>query len=85
MQTYRSNPPSRMVKPRPANFNDPSTLLREISRACRKHGLGESTFGRRAVNDPAFVRRLRSNDTSASMSTAERVRGFIKQMEASNG
>ena len=34
-------------------------ILREISDFCRRSGLAESTFGRRAVNDGKLVSRLR--------------------------
>ena len=35
------------------------TLLGSISDFCRRTGMAESTFGRRAVNDGKFVARLR--------------------------
>ena len=35
-------------------------LLQEISDYCRKTGLAESTFGRRAVNDGKLAARLRN-------------------------
>ena len=51
-------------------------ILEEIFDYCRREGMAESTFGRRAVNDGKFVNRLRYggkvNDT-----TVERVRTFI--------
>src|SRR5580698_6573462 len=34
-------------------------ILEEISAYCRREGMAESTFGRRAVNDGKFVNRLR--------------------------
>ena len=35
------------------------TLLQEISEYCRRAGIAESTFGRRAVNDGKLASRLR--------------------------
>jgi hypothetical protein len=35
------------------------SLLLEIERYLRRNGIAESTFGRRAVNDPRLVRDMR--------------------------
>jgi SAM-dependent methyltransferase len=51
-------------------------LLSEISNYCRKVGMAESTFGRRAVNDGKLVSRLRIGGRITT-DTAERVRSFI--------
>jgi hypothetical protein len=51
-------------------------LLREISDYCRRTGLAESTFGRRAVNDGKLAARLR-NGGRITTETVERVRAFI--------
>jgi SAM-dependent methyltransferase len=53
-------------------------LLGEISDYCRKVGMAESTFGRRAVNDGKFVSRLRIGGRITT-ETVERVRSFIQQ------
>src|SRR4029077_13660422 len=37
-----------------------SSLLDSIADFCRRSGIAESTFGRRAVNDGKFVSRLRN-------------------------
>src|SRR2546423_6958814 len=53
-------------------------LLTEISDYCRRVGMAESTFGRRAVNDGKLVSRLRIGGRITT-DTAERVRSFILQ------
>ena len=39
-------------------------ILQEISEFCRRRGLAESTFGRRAVNDGKLANRLRNGAAS---------------------
>jgi hypothetical protein len=56
----------------------PEDLIEEIAGYCRRVGMAESTFGRRAVNDGKFVSRLRYNG-SVTPATVERVRAFIEQ------
>ena len=51
-------------------------LLTEIADYCRKVGMAESTFGRRAVNDGKLVSRLRIGGR-VTMETVERVRNFM--------
>lgn len=50
-------------------------LLSEIAAFIEEHRMGESTFGRRAVNDPDVVKRLRRGGTSIRM--AQRLRDFM--------
>src|SRR5262252_10682246 len=52
-------------------------LLTEISDYCRRVGMAESTFGRRAVNDGKLVSRLRIGGRITT-DTAQRVRSFIE-------
>src|SRR5512134_1299749 len=52
------------------------TLLGSISDFCRRTGMAESTFGRRAVNDGKFVARLRDG-ARVTPETLERVNQFI--------
>ncbi len=52
-------------------------LLQEISDFCRKTGLAESTFGRRAVNDGKLAARLR-NGGRITTHTLDRVRAFME-------
>ena len=52
------------------------TLLGSISDFCRRTGMAESTFGRRAVNDGKFVARLRDG-ARVTPETLTRVNNFI--------
>src|SRR5258708_26256918 len=52
------------------------TLLGSISDFCRRTGMAESTFGRRAVNDGKFVARLRDR-ARVTPETLTRVNEFI--------
>lgn len=56
-------------------------LLAEIGAYCRKAGLAETTFGRRAVNDGKLVSRLRFGGR-ITPATLTRVRSFIDQNPA---
>jgi hypothetical protein len=51
-------------------------LLDSISEFCRRVGMAESTFGRRAVNDGKFVSRLRDG-ARITPETLERVSAFL--------
>src|SRR5882672_11653518 len=51
-------------------------LLNEIADYCRRVGMAESTFGRRAVNDGKLVSRLKIGGR-VTMETVERVRSFM--------
>src|SRR5206468_8643683 len=51
-------------------------LLQEISDYCRRTGLAESTFGRRAVNDGKLTARLR-NGGRITTDTLDRIRAFM--------
>src|SRR5882672_1827029 len=53
-------------------------LLNEIADYCRRVGMAESTFGRRAVNDGKLVSRLRIGGR-VTMETVERVRTFMSE------
>src|SRR3982751_371071 len=52
------------------------TLLGSISDFCRRTGMAESTFGRRAVNDGKFVARLRDG-ARVTPETLHRVNDFM--------
>src|SRR5690348_16025957 len=54
------------------------TLLGSISDFCRRTGMAESTFGRRAVNDGKFVARLRDG-ARVTPETLERVNLFMNR------
>ncbi|MGH9579164.1 MAG: hypothetical protein ACRD3R_17135, partial [Terriglobales bacterium] len=51
-------------------------LLESIADFCRRAGVAESTFGRRAVNDGKFVARLRDG-ARITPETLERVSGYM--------
>lgn len=51
-------------------------LLQEIADYCRRTGLAESTFGRRAVNDGKLTSRLR-NGGRITTETLDRIRSFM--------
>jgi hypothetical protein len=51
-------------------------LLQEIADYCRRTGLAESTFGRRAVNDGKLTARLR-NGGRITTDTLDRIQGFM--------
>src|SRR5213592_1912331 len=53
-------------------------LLDSISDFCRRTGMAESTFGRRAVNDGKFVSRLRDG-ARVTPETLQRVNVFISK------
>jgi len=59
-----------------------SSLLDSIAAFCRSHGIAESTFGRRAVNDGKFVARLRDG-ARITPETLERVSSFLERHGAS--
>src|SRR5215471_4607975 len=67
--TMESEPPRR----RSGN----EELLSEIVAFCRRVGMAESTFGRRAVNDGKFVSRLRVGGRVTTQ-TVDRVRAFMR-------
>jgi hypothetical protein len=52
------------------------TLLDSIADFCRRNGVAESTFGRRAVNDGKFVSRLRDG-ARVTPETLERVSAYL--------
>ena len=52
------------------------TLLREIDAFCEREGMTATRFGRAALNDGHFLRRLREGG-NITLRTVERVRAFI--------
>src|SRR5262245_49808892 len=53
-------------------------LLDSIADFCRRSGIAESTFGRRAVNDGKFVARLRDG-ARITPETLDRVNSFLER------
>ena len=56
-------------------------ILREIADFCRRTGVAESTFGRRAVNDGKLASRLR-NGGRITTDTLDRIRAFMSENRA---
>src|SRR3974390_1440595 len=54
-------------------------ILREIGDFCRRQGLAESTFGRRAVNDGKLASRLRNGGRIITTDTLDRIRAFMAE------
>lgn len=59
-------------------MTEQAILISEIEHFCRRKGIAESTFGRRAVNDGKFVGRLRDGK-GVTTATVARVRAYIAQ------
>jgi hypothetical protein len=55
-----------------------SALIKQIESYCARHGIEETTFGLRAVNDGKFVARLRSGKT-IQLKTYQKVSTFLKR------
>jgi len=62
---------------------DSEGLLREISEYCRRVGMAESTFGRRAVNDGKFVSRVKYGGRITT-ETLARVKNFMAAHPSAN-
>ncbi len=62
----------------PAQRAPDGSLLDSIAEFCRRNGVAESTFGRRAVNDGKFVSRLRDG-ARVTPETLERVSVFLNR------
>jgi predicted transcriptional regulator len=62
-------------------MSDQATLLAEIDAFLAPRRMAPSTFGRLAVNDGKFVRRLRAGADFRTQTMA-RVRAFIRQYKA---
>ena len=62
----------------PAQRAPEGSLLDSIAEFCRRNGVAESTFGRRAVNDGKFVSRLRDG-ARVTPETLERVSVFLSR------
>src|SRR5262245_11038435 len=66
----------------PAPVEREAPLLDRIADFCRRQGIAESTFGRRAVNDGKFVARLRDG-ARITPETLARVTEFLVRHGAS--
>jgi hypothetical protein len=75
---YRTNPPSRQIKPRPPVPKTGRELHALVIRHLAKTGMAPTTFGRQAANDPGLVSVLRSG-VDPRPSTIARVFAFITE------
>lgn len=57
-------------------------LIERIERFCARHEMAESTFGRLAVNNPAFVSALRHPGRSPTLETLNRLAAFMAEADA---
>jgi len=58
-------------------MTDRDTLLSEIDTYRQRKGMAETSFGRLALNDGHFLRRLREGG-NVTLRTVERVRAFMR-------
>lgn len=79
MYRFTTNPPSRQVRPRPDLPTIGDRLNAEINRFLDATGMAPATFGRRALNDASFVKRLRGGERAATAETIGKVRAFMAQ------
>ena len=56
------------------------TLLKQIEAHCAQHGIAESTFGKRAVNDGKLVSRLREGK-SITLNTYQQILAALRSTE----
>ena len=92
MQTYRTNPPSRSVPPRPAllpsegylrRTRAASSRLERLERLIRASGLAASRIGRLLANDPALLSDLRAGREPRARTLA-RIDAWIATREATH-
>ncbi len=58
-----------------------AALIKQIEAYCVRHGIEETTFGLRAVNDGKFVQRLRDG-ANMTIATIDKARSFIRDSDA---
>ncbi len=62
-------------------MNENDALLKRIEAYCARHGIAESTFGFRSVNDGKLVARLRAGNT-ITMRTVRQIEDALKRRAA---
>ncbi len=75
MHHFRSNPPSRAIKPRPA-MTPAMRLLREVEAHLEETGTSPSTFGRQIIGSSRLVPSLREGGMPTP-ATIERIRAAL--------
>lgn len=61
-------------------MTDRETLLHQINAYRERHGVSQTRFGRDALNDGHFVKRLRTGG-NVTLRTVERVRAFMAKQD----
>lgn len=82
MHHFRSNPPSRGIKPRPA-MTPAARLLRAVEDHLDEQGIAPSAFARTVTGSTRLIAQLRGGAMPAA-ATVERIRNAIAG-EASHG
>lgn len=59
-------------------------LLGRIKAFLEKKGMSEHEFGRRAVSNHKWVRRLRNRDVGVTLTSIEKAEAFMREFEADN-
>lgn len=54
-------------------------VIAEIETFLAHTGMAETTLGRKAMNDPAFIGRFRSDETDPRLGTVDRLRKFMRE------
>ena len=75
MYHFRSNPPSRAIKPRPA-LTPAARLLRAVEDHLDEHDISPSTFARRITGSTRLVPQLRAGSLPAP-STVDRIHAVL--------
>lgn len=76
MQHFTTDVAARRIPPRRAQREN---FVTDINRYLSGTGMAEATFGRRAVNDPAFVMRARQHGYRPHEETLRRVYDFMAE------
>lgn len=58
------------------------SLIETIERFGEKHGLSDSAFGKKALNNEHFVRDLRAERHKPRRSTLKKIRDFMDRVDA---
>ena len=75
MYHFRSNPPSRAIKPRPA-LTPAARLLRAVEDHLDEHDIAPSAFARRVTGSTRLVPQLRAGTLPAAH-TVERIHAIL--------
>lgn len=65
-------------------MSEKEALLEAIEKFIARHGIPETVFGMRAMNDPSFIAKLRKG-RSVRIDTAEHLRTYMRDFEKKDG